>query len=256
MVTSEPRTFETLDETFLRIGKGLPGFGGLYFDEQGNLVVTIKPTLAKGARPSNDEIKQGIAVVLGNDFLTQPISRSDGKIVTPQLVVYKAQFSFAELASYAKPLQEIMSKKGTVFFDIDETKNRIVIGVEKGFSNSFKQQVLDLSVPDTAIVFEITEPIVPSATLRDTLSPIPGGVQIGTSQYYCTLGFNLCGWNSPRLCLEKAGEQRKMSCESLPAQKPQREGAAVSHGVSGEIPKGSVYGRSQPRTQGNLPRNR
>ena len=47
-----------------------------------------------------------------------------------------------------------------------------------------------------------------------------------------------------------------MNCEPLPAQKPQRECAAVSHGVSGEIPKGSVYGRSQPRTQGNLPRNR
>jgi hypothetical protein len=47
-----------------------------------------------------------------------------------------------------------------------------------------------------------------------------------------------------------------MSCESLGTQEPQCECAAVSHGVSGEIPKGSVYGRSQPRTQGNLPRNR
>lgn len=46
-----------------------------------------------------------------------------------------------------------------------------------------------------------------------------------------------------------------MSCESVPAQKPQRECAAVSHRVSSEIPQSSVHRRSERGAKGDLPRD-
>jgi hypothetical protein len=46
-----------------------------------------------------------------------------------------------------------------------------------------------------------------------------------------------------------------MNCESVSAQEPQGECAAVSHRVSSEIPQSSVYGRSEQGAEGDLPRD-
>lgn len=80
---------------------------------------------------------------------------------------------------------------GTVFVDHDETTNRIVIGVEDADAILRSRPALNrLGIPESAVEFRITPPILQMATLRDEFRPTIGGIQIHFGQYVCTLGFN------------------------------------------------------------------
>jgi hypothetical protein len=80
---------------------------------------------------------------------------------------------------------------GTVFVDHDETTNRIVVGVEDADAILRSRPALNrLGIPESAVEFRITAPILQMATLRDRFRPTIGGIQIHFGQYVCTLGFN------------------------------------------------------------------
>jgi hypothetical protein len=93
---------------------------------------------------------------------------------------------------FRRAAPEVLALDGAVFADHDEITDRLVFGVEDGASaRSVRAVVARLDIPDDEYDIEITSPIVPAATLRDTFRPTQGGIQIHFSRFLCTLGFNV-----------------------------------------------------------------
>jgi hypothetical protein len=92
-------------------------------------------------------------------------------------------------------LVERLSFSEVLSTDIDEVRNRIVVGVvgAPSLRPVITSLAQELGVPAEALIIEEDEQsIVGQQTLLDYLRPVPGGVRIGTAQdIYCTLGVNM-----------------------------------------------------------------
>jgi hypothetical protein len=113
------------------------------------------------------------------------------------VTILPAARDYGELTTLRARMDPVLGEPGVVFTDIDESQNRLRIGVLAGTGTEQIQVVLDrLDVPLDAVSIEITEPIEPLATLRDANDPIAGGLQIWrftppNIANICTLGFNV-----------------------------------------------------------------
>lgn len=156
----------TADTELARIAEAIPGFGGLYYNEEGypNIYLT-------------DTSRAPEFLTLGDPFQ-----------------VHVGQYDFRHLLQWRAELRSVLSLPDVVFLDVDERTNRIRIGVDlaaKAANRESLEGVLARSgIPREAVIVSATEPIIPLATLRDRVRPVPGGVQIAFSSYLCTLGFN------------------------------------------------------------------
>ncbi|HKS05122.1 MAG TPA: hypothetical protein VJR92_02315 [Gemmatimonadaceae bacterium] len=115
-----------------------------------------------------------------------PSTSPSGSVGTSSLRSLRA----AERFRRASP--EVLALDGAVFVDQDERTDHLVFGVEDNASaRNVRALVAQLDIPDDEYEIEITSPIVPAATLRDTFRPTQGGIQIHFSKFLCTLGFNV-----------------------------------------------------------------
>jgi hypothetical protein len=194
---------KTLDAAFAEIAGGIPGFGGLFFDERGvaNVYMTGTAPLDAGA----------LATQLNARLRQVGLS---GTISAQELVVRAGAYDFAELSRYHRNVMPVLGAPGVVFTDADETLNRIVIGVEEGTAEEvIMDAIRQLGVPEDAVTVVTADPIVPVQSLNDHISasasastigglptlrdehrPIAAGVQIWrftppSSASICTLGF-------------------------------------------------------------------
>jgi len=84
---------------------------------------------------------------------------------------------------------------GVVFTDVNEESGRLIVGVEdRGLAVQVENKLVALRIPREAVTIQETAPIVLAETLRDTVRPLQGGLQISflkkNTTYLCTLGFN------------------------------------------------------------------
>ncbi|MBA2243942.1 MAG: hypothetical protein H0W11_03230 [Gemmatimonadetes bacterium] len=183
---------QTLDAVFARMAREIPGFGGLFYDEDGKLNVYM----ARGQAREMTSTRQ-LADALGGRLQALGLDA----VSAEQLVVRSAQYDFVELNAWHQRVRPVLAMPGVVFTDVDETTNRLRIGVEQGVSEAqIGEAVQALGVPRDAVIVSETEPIVPlqewGMTTRDKFRPVPGGVQIhgaipDVGTFRCTLGFNL-----------------------------------------------------------------
>jgi len=173
-VSERPQARKTLDEALLEVSATVPGFGGLYHDEQGRLVIRVTRDLEGPAA------RRAVASVFGPEMVP-----SAGVVYAP------ARFSFASL----KALQErvtpgLLSQAGTVMTDVDEKGNRVVVGVE---SPEVRQRILQrleaMGVSSDMVEVIEMSPLQPASTVQAGWRPVTGGLQIETPGKYCTLGF-------------------------------------------------------------------
>lgn len=194
----------TLDAAFAEIAGGIPGFGGLFFDERGIPNVYMAPNAAT--------LDASALAAQLNARLRQV--GLNGTISAQQLIVREGAYDFAELSRYHREVMPVLGAPGVVFTDADETLNRIVIGVEEGTSHdAILDAIAQLGVPEEAVTVLTTDAIVPVQsmtdhvatastgsnigglpTLRDQHRPIAAGVQIWrftppSTANICTLGF-------------------------------------------------------------------
>lgn len=177
----------TLDERLADLSTSIPGFGGLYLDRAGHLNVFLQ------------DVRQA-AVFQAMD---------------PDVRIHPAQFDFARLQQWrlaARPV--VLGQKGVVFLDVDETQNRLKIGVDRSLEGAATREVLgalrQAGVPRDAVVIEPTDPIQFMATLQDKIRPVPGGVQIRFSNFLCSIGYNatrggVAGWVTASHCTDRQG---------------------------------------------------
>jgi hypothetical protein len=187
----------TLDDEFARLAQEIPGFGGLYYDEAGQLNAVMSGegssvSAAEVGRALQTHLRDPSGSLAGAGILNIPSSELQS------VVVQQGNYDFLTLLDYKASLRTVFGVGGVVFTDVDEMANRVRIGIASSGVGARVEQELHLAgVPREAVILEVTEPIdFMNHTLRDAVRPIAGGLQIwrfippGTASI-CTLGFNV-----------------------------------------------------------------
>lgn len=174
-LASAAPAFSSADDELVRMGREIPGFGGLFYDEQG------RPTV----------------YLLDPEGSTAAVLKSLG----PEVRLRRGEYEFERLLGWRLELRPFLALPGVVFLDVDEARNRVVLGLDvKSRSKNLdrdrlERELLFTSVPRQAVLLEETAPIEPLVGLQSKLRPAPGGTQIvfpidPPSYAVCTLGFN------------------------------------------------------------------
>ena len=190
----------TYDERLLEVSKTVPEFAGFYYNDGGNLVVSIAGASGKSAITLAEQLettKNAIADVFGADILTAGLTSrgmdvSSGKAVL-QTLTQNTAYSFKELYGWYGTVTNLLGGVEVSFTDIDEVENRIVVGLVPEASQEGKVQLTkalsNTKVPIEAVTFVEEERVQPNATLKDRLRPVRGGSYMDFSPgNACTLG--------------------------------------------------------------------
>lgn len=167
-----------IDDELAGIAAKAPGFGGMFFDEDGVLNVYLADPAQEAAA------RTAVAEAFGP---RRPV---------PAVRVLKGEYDFRELAGWHALLPEVLALSGVVLTDIDEAHNRLRVGISDAGARDRVLGALDrLRIPRDAVLVEEADPIYQVLTLRDVVRPTYGGVQINFPGFLCTLGFNADGLN-------------------------------------------------------------
>jgi hypothetical protein len=157
----------TLDEEYASLAERVPGFGGLYLDERGTTHVYLQDlSLAREVQSLGERVE-----------------------------VHQGDYDFRDLYAWKGELRALLSREGMVSLDIDETRNRLVLGALPAFADALRGELAGLlrstSVPPAAVLVEAGELTEPMMDLQDPFRPVPSGVQIQNENLgTCTLGVN------------------------------------------------------------------
>ncbi len=118
--------------------------------------------------------------------------------------------SFSRLKEWNNKAGALFDMKNIVYTDVDEKQNRLKIGINDSDFKEVEKRLDQLGIPRDAVIIEKTDPIIYTATLRDRIRPIQGGLQIAFSIYGCTEGFNgirsgINGFVTASHCTNKQG---------------------------------------------------
>lgn len=162
------------DDWYAMVAKQVPAFGGLFFDEMGQLTVYLTDTAPDVAAAAAATIRS----IFGDDErMTGPIRVLPGK------------YGFLQLYEWRKSIRK-RAIPGMVFLDINDNENRLAVGVETmEIAHEVERILSELGVPREAVNIEKTEPN--ELKLRRKRRPLVGGLQIqfGWPGANCTLGF-------------------------------------------------------------------
>jgi hypothetical protein len=180
----------TLDATFVQIAREVPGFGGLYYDAAGELVVVMAASATTDRTAVASALREH-----ARQLRIEPAGISTMR-------VREGRYDFIQLDAMHRGVVAVLGLAGTVFTDADEVRNRVVIGVEDdAAAAAVRRHLTMLALPTDAVIVERAAPIQAEQTLRERVRPVAGGLSInfvrGTSGFLCTLGFNVRAPNRP-----------------------------------------------------------
>ena len=181
----QSRGAQNADTKLSTLGGEIAGFGGLFYDEQGNLNVHVKQG-ELGSMSTED-----LEATLG-EYLERPSSSDLGAQARDkrELKVLEADYTFRDLAAWRSQLDESWTE-GMTLTDADEKLNRVRVGVENAQAKAaVEERLAEEGIPAEAVVVEEIAPATPSAGLQDQVRPLIGGLQIVSDRGTCTLGFN------------------------------------------------------------------
>lgn len=175
-----------IEARFAEIERQVPGFGGYFYDENGNLTAyVVDMGRASQARTALAQVA------------AERPAQARGPRGTGEVQVRQGRFAFSQLARWHDNLVGVLATPGVVFTDLDESRNVLRVGVENaGLETAVRRHAARAGVPAEALVVSVTEPIKPlTHTLQDYNRPVEGGLQIGFGGYVCTLGYSV-NWGS------------------------------------------------------------
>jgi len=171
---------ETLDDRFAAVGREIPGFGGMYFDQDGTLQVYMVGQKGPAPDALMASLDNAITREIGGGA---SLSRSGMEII-------EGQYSFVDLHRWQEQISsEVLDIPGVVFTDNNEKENRLQIGITgaPGVMEEVEKHLSILGIPREAVVFSETKPM--NLHLRSRRRPLRGGLQINFGGFLCTLGF-------------------------------------------------------------------
>lgn len=190
----------TLDDQLVEVANNFPGFGGMFFDENGDLNVYLAGAAAVEHRKApdiwNEKARAALTRVFGEGLFKRGVSahrdvqnQADRK--TARVKIREGKHDMRKLVKWRPSVEHALTIEGVVFTDLDEANNRLKVGIEfESLRDVVETELRRQGVPPDVVIIEVTEAIAPLATLRDYVRPTEGGLQVQTTQYNCTLGFN------------------------------------------------------------------
>ena len=197
----KPTGVMTIDDLFAQVVSRVPAFGGMFVDEKSD---TLYLYMVPGEGGDLARLDRVITDVLG------PNRPPEHK-----LQALAAQYTFRQLKTWHDRLSpQVLALPGAVFTDIDDSKNRLEVGIETwALAGAVETVLAALDIPREVVNLEETPPVslpgIPAdqnplqtvdevregKTLRDEFRPLVGGLQIQiavtglASSSTCTLGF-------------------------------------------------------------------
>ncbi len=158
-----------LDSEMVEMVDLVPGFGGMFYDEKG--------------RP--------------NVYLTDSSSELRLKAMSPDVIIHRGEYDFRTLQSYRVELRSALSIDGVVALDVDERSNRVRVSINEDMNPKQRAQLqrrlMRMSPDPDAVIIDERPEFLRHQSLRDSVRPVPGGVEIGFPGFLCTLGYNVNG---------------------------------------------------------------
>jgi hypothetical protein len=140
----------TLDDQFVLIANDIDGFGGIYLDESGILNMYLVD-LSEAER-AKQLIGTKFSGILGESAASK----------FGDIRVRKAKYTFPELKDWKDRSGDVLRLPGAVFYDIDESANRLRIGVQGGDPlGSVARRLIAHGIPSEAAVVVDAEAPVP-----------------------------------------------------------------------------------------------
>lgn len=198
-----------IEARFAQLSETIPGFGGFYFDDEGNLVAFVTDTVHAAA----------VRTALDSTLRSRPRGLSVRPTASPRVIVQQGRFAFTQLAGWRdQVIPAVLAQvPDVVFIDLDELRNRVTIAVaSQAATVTVQQAVAALGIPSDAIHVFVRKPIRVRASrpsrapviglsspgkrrqrlpyLTNRMRPVEGGVKIsipvGASQATCSLAAN------------------------------------------------------------------
>jgi len=172
-----------LDDRLLAIEKGSPGFGGMYLDSTGALVIV---------HTNKDALGAALAA-------TQAVIGDAPQLHARRIVLRLGKYSFPALANYRNLIEKGIDHAGLIWSDLDEVNNRVTFGVASdAVARTILTFVVEQHLPVDAVAAVVVAPLKP-AGLQDYQDTTAGALLIGfTNGGGCTLGFNATRWGTAR----------------------------------------------------------
>lgn len=210
---TRPMSTLSLDDVLLKIAAKLPGFGGMFVDNEGVLNVYMLPPEAplsgEGKRALEVRIQEAVMAVLGDRLAgrvkglpsaPQPVGEPRRM---PDVVILTADYDVRQLSEWREKARPLLDTPGVAFLDLDEARNRLRVGITSSVRPESIHDVLNrLGIPTKAVEIEITELYKFYGTLKGKSRPVQGGCQIEAdtgwfSYNRCTMAFNAIRGGKP-----------------------------------------------------------
>jgi hypothetical protein len=184
----QPHHYQGIEEEFAALAREAPGSAGFFLDSDGRLNIYLTDL-------SQEHAARAALMAL---FPRSPLARVRPRIDLRGLRVHKAQYDFVQLAEWRDRISPILfGIREFSMLDLDERRNRIVIGLENlSRVGSIELELARLGIPPAAVLFEQRQITKTLATLSDRRRPVRGGQLIENRwpsgrEPDCTLGFNV-----------------------------------------------------------------
>lgn len=183
---AQPNRFPRgIEDEILRLETELPGFGGFYFDENGDVVA-----ISVGVTP-DVRVQGRVAEYIqasGSRF-----ARSDGSL--PQVSIRRGDYAFSQLLDYLFKVRALLTREDDiVLLDADEQRNRLRLGIGSAGSLARAYDLARRAGFDTAALYLESVPEYPRATLgslRDKWRATFAGIQTKSAGADCSMGFHV-----------------------------------------------------------------
>lgn len=136
---------QTYDDLLVRVEERAPGFGGMFVGSDGRLAVYLLDTTQMPAARS------AIEFVFGSN-----------RVPAAGLRVLQGQYTVSQLKAWTERAGAVLRMPGVILIDLDEAKNRVMIGIEeRARTRAVEEELSSLGVPRKAVLIEVTSPIRP-----------------------------------------------------------------------------------------------
>jgi hypothetical protein len=172
--------FETEDDRLANVGKQVPGFGSMFFDQDGILQVYMVGQ--KG--PADAALMSSLEAVIAQEVGRGVRLSGNG------MEIREGQYNFLDLYSWHQRMSpEVLAIRGVVSTDIGDDSNRLRIGITDtpGAAEEVEKTLSILGIPRDAVEINPEKPV--ELELRSRRRPLRGGLQINFGGFLCTLGF-------------------------------------------------------------------
>ena len=134
----------TIDDDLADLVASVPGFGGYSFDAPISSIFLVDP---------QETLGQQAQAALAALFQSDALSQADRRLL-------RASFDFRQLVDFGDRGRNLLALEGVESMDLDESLNRVAIGVSSDDAAScVEQNLVNLDIPSGAVTVFRTDPV-------------------------------------------------------------------------------------------------